>query len=65
MKTTAYFREMRRRPDRARILDECRDAAHKQLRVVDESGEDYLFPAALFVPIEVPSGLRRALLAAV
>lgn len=40
-------------------------AAHKQLRVIDESGEDYLFPASLFVPIEVPSGLRRALLAAV
>jgi hypothetical protein len=40
-------------------------AAHKQLRVIDESGEDYLFPASLFVPIDVPSGLRRALLAAV
>ena len=24
------------------------------LRVVDESGEDYLFPADFFVPIEVP-----------
>ena len=24
------------------------------LRVVDESGEDYLYPADLFVPIEVP-----------
>jgi len=24
------------------------------LRVIDESGEDYLFPATLFVPIEVP-----------
>ena len=40
-------------------------AAHQQIRVVDESGEDYLFPAALFVPIEVPVTLRRALLAAV
>ncbi len=24
------------------------------LRVVDESGEDYLFPTSLFVPIKVP-----------
>jgi len=40
-------------------------ARHDQLRVIDESGEDYLFPAALFVPIRVPITLRRALLAAV
>lgn len=43
-----------------------RDAAkHDQLRVIDESGDDYLFPAALFVAIRVPPTLRRALLAAV
>jgi hypothetical protein len=40
-------------------------AAHNQLRVIDESGEDYLFPASLFVPIRVPTALRRVLLAAV
>jgi len=28
--------------------------SHGMLRVVDESGEDYLFPASFFVPIEVP-----------
>ncbi len=28
--------------------------SHGMLRVVDESGEDYLFPAGLFVSIEVP-----------
>ena len=28
--------------------------SHSMLRIVDESGEDYLFPASLFVPIEVP-----------
>ncbi len=27
---------------------------HKTLRVIDESGEDYLFPADYFVPIELP-----------
>lgn len=30
------------------------------LRVVDESGEDYLYPSDLFVPIEVPAAAERA-----
>jgi hypothetical protein len=30
------------------------------LRVVDESGEDYLHPARLFVPIAAPQGAERA-----
>jgi hypothetical protein len=30
------------------------------LRVVDESGEDYLYPSELFVPIEVPAAAERA-----
>ena len=28
--------------------------SHGMLRIVDESGEDYLFPASLFTPIDVP-----------
>ena len=32
------------------------------LRVVDESGEDYLFSADRFVPIEVPSAVKASLL---
>ena len=31
------------------------------VRVIDESGEDYLFPANLFEAIELPTGLRRKL----
>ncbi len=43
-----------------------RDAArHGQLRVIDESGKDYLYPQAFFVPITLPRTLRRAVLAAV
>ena len=38
---------------------------HGQLRVVDESGEDYLFPAGKFAAVRVPPGLRKRLLAAV
>jgi hypothetical protein len=42
-----------------------RDArTHDQLRVIDESGEDYLFPAALFAKLVLSQAIRRALLAA-
>jgi hypothetical protein len=33
--------------------------SHGMLRIVDESGEDYLFPANLFVPIDVPEAAAR------
>jgi hypothetical protein len=33
---------------------------HAMVRVVDESSEDYLFPAKLFVPIAVPQSAARA-----
>ena len=38
---------------------------HKQLRVIDESGEDYLYPESYFTPIELPQPVRKAVLAAV
>jgi hypothetical protein len=34
--------------------------AHGMLRIVDEFGEDYLFPAGFFVPIEVPEAAEHA-----
>lgn len=34
------------------------------LRVIDESGEDYLYPADCFVPLELPQNVERVLLAA-
>lgn len=34
------------------------------LRVVDESGEDYLYPADWFVAIEVPKAVETSLLKA-
>ncbi len=30
------------------------------LRVIDESGEDYLFPAGLFAAIDLPQAVERA-----
>ena len=42
------------------------EAAEKEnhLRVIDESGEDYLYPASFFVFVEVPKEAERALLLA-
>ena len=34
------------------------------VRVVDESGEDYLYPERLFVAIELPRGANKAFRAA-
>ena len=34
------------------------------LRVIDESGEDYLYPAEMFVEAELPQSVRRAVLQA-
>ena len=38
---------------------------HRLVRVVDESGEDYLFPASYFAAPELTPTLRKRLLAAV
>ena len=36
------------------LLEDPVAQARSLLRVVDDSGEDYLFPARLFVPIRMP-----------
>ncbi len=47
------------------VLPDPEAAKHNQLRVIDESGEDYLYPQSFFAPIELPQPIRRAVLAAV
>jgi hypothetical protein len=39
-------------------------AARGLVRVVDESGEDYLYPEKFFVPIALPRPVTRAMAAA-
>jgi hypothetical protein len=34
------------------------------IRVVDDSGEDYLYPEAMFVPVALPASVKRAVLQA-
>ncbi|MFQ5823373.1 MAG: hypothetical protein ACE5JB_04890 [bacterium] len=36
------------------VLPDDQAAEHQLIRVIDESGEDYLYPAEFFVSIEVP-----------
>ena len=33
--------------------------SHGQIRVVDESGEDYLYPSSFFVPIDLPASVAK------
>jgi hypothetical protein len=34
------------------------------IRIIDESGEDYLYPSSYFVPIKVPQTVEESLLRA-
>ena len=45
-------------------LADAQAAKHGQLRIVDESGEDYLYPQEFFVAVELPESLRRRVLQA-
>lgn len=53
--------------EKRKIYVTLRDAAadkHNMLRIIDESGEDYLYPKAFFRPIALPQSVKRAVLAA-
>ena len=43
-----------------RLVEDTSAAARGLVRVIDESGEDYLYPERFFVPIDVPSAAARA-----
>jgi hypothetical protein len=43
------------------VLSDKEAESHKMIRVIDESGEDYLFPVSLFSPISLPQTLVREL----
>ena len=46
-----------------RVLPDAKAAAEGYLRVIDESGEDYLYPAKYFVLVDVPRAAERVLAA--
>ena len=47
-----------------RVLPDEAAAAGGYIRVIDESGEDYLYPQDYFLPIELPQAAQKALLSA-
>ena len=47
------------------VLPDQEAEKHRQLRVIDESGEDYLYPESFFAAIELPQHLRKAVMSAV
>jgi hypothetical protein len=53
--------------EKRKIYVALRDAVadkHHMLRIVDESGVDYLYPKTFFRSIALPQAVRRAVLAA-
>jgi hypothetical protein len=63
VENTGYAASLEKR----KIYVALRDAAaekHGMMRIVDESGEDYLFPKTFFRPIALPQAVRRAVLVA-
>lgn len=47
-----------------RVLVDKDATEEGDIRIIDESGEDYLYPSSYFVPIQVPQIVERSLLRA-
>lgn len=43
-------------------LPDTAAAKRDHVRVIDESGEDYLYPKSMFVPVDLPLATRKAVL---
>lgn len=47
-----------------RVVPDTEAARHHQLRIVDESGEDYIYPEAFFILVRLPESVERAVIEA-
>jgi hypothetical protein len=43
------------------VLPDERAASESYLRIIDESGEDYLYPASYFFILDLPQRIERAI----
>jgi len=43
------------------VIPDKKAEQHHQFRVIDESGEDYLFPEDYFAPVRLPSATKDKL----
>ena len=44
-----------------RVISDAEAQADGDIRIIDESGEDYLLPADYFIPIDLPQTTAQAL----
>ena len=44
-----------------RVLPDVEAEGHQMIRVVDDSGEDYVYPASRFMRIGLPESVEKAL----
>ncbi len=44
-----------------RVIPDAASERRRLIRIVDESGEDYLHPEEFFIPIELPRTVEKAL----
>ena len=60
VKNTGYEASLELRKVYETIADRQAET-HQQVRVLDESGEDYLYPAIYFSPIRLPAATKEKL----
>jgi hypothetical protein len=45
------------------VIEDAKAVSYNQIRVIDESGEDYLFPNDFFVVVNLPKMVKEAMIA--
>ncbi len=45
-----------------KAIEDLEGQSHGQIRVIDESGEDYLYPEEFFVRVDLPAAVEQKLL---
>jgi hypothetical protein len=63
VKNEGYVASLERRKFYVALRDAVADK-HGLLRVIDESGEDYLYPKTFFRAVALPLSVKKAILAA-
>ena len=63
VKNDGYAVSLEKRKIYAALAD-ATAARHGLRRIIDESGEDYLYPKKFFVPVALPFSARRAVMKA-
>ena len=43
------------------VLPDVKAVKHNQVRIIDESGEDYLYPLSYFAPVRIPMETKAKL----